>query len=47
MSKEEAIMQLLQLRGAFNDLSILIYDDEDKLRGKIDILPLHNQGFFG
>jgi hypothetical protein len=35
MSKEEAIMELFLLSKTFNNLSILVYDDSDKLRGKI------------
>jgi hypothetical protein len=35
MTKEQAIMELFQLNETFNDLSILIYDEHDKLRGKI------------
>jgi hypothetical protein len=36
MTKEEAIMELFKLKSAFNDLSIVIYDDNDKLRGRIE-----------
>ncbi|MDB5056181.1 MAG: hypothetical protein JWM44_4231 [Bacilli bacterium] len=35
MSKEEAIIQLLQMSKDFRGLCILIYDDNDKLRGQI------------
>lgn len=36
MTKEEAIMELFRLKSTFSDLSIHIYDDNDKLRGRID-----------
>ncbi|MBP1992753.1 hypothetical protein [Paenibacillus eucommiae] len=36
MTKEEAIMELFNLRGSFTDLSILIVDEETgKIKGEI------------
>jgi hypothetical protein len=35
MTKEEAIVELFRLSNAFKNLSILIYDEHDKLRGRI------------
>jgi hypothetical protein len=35
LTKEEAIMSLFHLSKTFSELSILIYDDNDKLRGQI------------
>jgi hypothetical protein len=35
MTREEATMRLFQLNKTFSDLSILIYDENDKLRGRI------------
>jgi hypothetical protein len=32
MTKEAAIIELFKLSNAFNDLSIQVYDDYDKLR---------------
>lgn len=35
MTKEEALLKLMELKGAFNDLCILIYDERDRLVGRI------------
>jgi hypothetical protein len=35
MTKEEATFRLFQLNKTFRDLSILVYDEHDKLRGQI------------
>lgn len=35
MQREEALLKLMELKGAFNDLCILIYDERDRLIGRI------------
>lgn len=39
MTKEEALKQLFELRKTFKHMSVVIYDEKDRLKGQIPKKP--------